>query len=321
MQTETAPSLYTASDEALVQEITAQLKRLDKPRSWLAKAASMSGATVSQVLSGKYPSPPGELLAKMMASIAVEASRQEDGTPGYVKGSVHDLLEVVADRTRKHANFGVFCGSVGIGKTRALDEYAAAHPLTLVVKSNPQMTAGTLMTELLTMLGESVPAGLDRKFSVLADKLTGSTYLICIDEAENNNATGLHYLRRLRDKAGVGIVLVGTERLRALLRPEHGQFDQIRSRVSMWPATVTGITRDDADDIARARLDMDVPDDVLDALWDYGKGSARVLTESLLPGLRDYGLGHGKALTAALVDAVATQLLSMEKRAGAKGGK
>jgi DNA transposition AAA+ family ATPase len=139
--------------------------------------------------------------------------------------------------------------------------------------------------------------------------------LILVDEAENLSAQSLHYLRRIRDKASVGVVLAGTEKLQALIKPEHGQFDQIRSRVAMWPATIEAITRDDADDITRDALrDVpEVPDEVLEALWAYCKGSARVLTESLIPALRDYGIGR-HALSAALVDKIARDVLLMSPR-------
>ena len=121
--------------------------------------------------------------------------------------------------------------------------------------------------------------------------------------------------------AGVGIVLAGTQKLAELIKPLNGQFDQIRSRVAMWPAHITRITRDDADEIARTTLlaqgVADVPDDVLDALWDYGAGSARVLTESLLPAIRDYGIGR-VPLSPKLIDKLATDVLFMAPRAGAR---
>jgi DNA transposition AAA+ family ATPase len=124
----------------------------------------------------------------------------------------------------------------------------------------------------------------------------------------------LHILRRIRDVAGVGIVLVGTEKLGALISPTHGEFDQIRSRVTIWPPTVTEIKREDADALAQAALDEqgELSGEVLDALWSYSKGSARMLTENLIPSIKDFGLAKGNELNAALVAAIAKQTLNLK---------
>ncbi len=311
-----AASVYTADDLNTVGVINDFLRLNDLSRSWLGKKTRISAGTVSQVLNTKYPAPPTEYLRQMMEVIRVESERMASGTPGYIEGAVHKLVFVVCDRTRKHANFGVVCGFVGVGKTRTLHEYAERKPQTMLVEANPQMTAGSLMLKLLERLNVPAPSGMDRRFDALAGALTGTNYLVIVDEAENLNSQALHYLRRLRDIARIGVVLSGTEKLAALIKPEHGQFDQIRSRVSMWPETIKGIDRDDADDMARMALgDMGDPsDEVLDALWSYGAGSARVLMESLVPALRDYAR-RDQPLTAKMVDAVASKVLFLTKKA------
>jgi DNA transposition AAA+ family ATPase len=315
-----ANAAYTAQDMDAAGQVGQWLRERGQSRSWLGKKTRISSSTISQVLNGKYPSSPTSYLDQMLAVLQVETERMGDGTPGYVEGSVHKLTMVVCDRTRKHANFGVLCGHVGVGKTRSLQEYTDRKPQTLMVESNPAMTAGSLLIELLDMLGAAVPPGLDRKFGAIVKALKGTNYLLIIDEAETLSSSAMHYVRRIRDKADVGVVLAGTEKLLALLKPEVGQFDQIRSRVSMWPELIKSISRDDMDDMAREALKADgqaeVADEVLDALWDYCGGSARVLMESLIPALRDYGLGRNP-LNAKLVEAIAGKVLFMKKRSRA----
>lgn len=320
LHTTAVTSAYTEADQAQIEYIVKWLEKHGKPRNWLSKKAGIPSGTLSQILTGKYPSPPSAQLATCVDVLETEESRMADGPAGYVKGSVHKLVNIVCDRTRKHANFGVVTGFVGVGKTRTLKEYRSAKSLTLLVEANPNMTPGVLMTELLEQLGTTVPPGLDRKMREVVRAVAGTNYLLVVDEAEKLSGAALEYLRRIRDKAGVGVVLCGTEKLTALLKPEHGHFDQIRSRVAMWPQTIESITRDDADDMARAALaDLagDPADEVLDALWAYCKGSARVLNESLMPALRDYGPAMGKTLTPGLVDQVAAKVLFMAKRPGA----
>lgn len=317
--------VYTPEDHAAAERIRAWLEANGKSRAWLGKKANIPGGTLSQILSGKYASSPTKQLAQLGSVIDTETERMKDGAPGYVRGSVHELVRVVCERSRKHQNFGVITGYVGVGKTRTLKEYRAATPMTLLIEVSPNMTPGVLLTELLEGLNAAVPGGLDHKFQALKKVLKGTNYLVIADEAEKLNRDSLEYLRRLRDMAGIGVVLAGTEKLTSLIKPQHGQFDQIRSRVGMWPATIKTISRDDADDMARAALadvaekEGELPDDMLAALWAYCDGSARVLNENLIPAIRDYGVGRAP-MSAELVHQIAEKVLFMQ-RPRAAGGK
>lgn len=310
----TAAAAYTPQDHEKVETILKWLDDHKKSRSWLSKKSSIPSGTLSQVLGGKYISSPTRQLNQMLSVLQVEGERLKDGTPGYIKGSVHKLMGVVLDRTRKHQNFGVITGYVGVGKSRCLKEYRELTPMTLLVEVSPNMTPGVLMTELLEQLNNAVPPGLDRKFRELVRVLKGTNYLIVADEAEKMSSSALEHLRRLRDMAQVGVVLVGTEKLTNLIKPQHGQFDQVRSRVGMWPETIQRISRDDADDMARTGLAEagELADDVLDTLWAYAEGSARVLNENLIPAIKDYGMGS-LPLSGALIEKIAAKVLFMAK--------
>jgi len=307
-----APTAYTPQDVSKVDTVKKWLEDRKKSRAWLSKKADIPSGTLSQILSGKYVSSPTRQLNQMLSVLDVEADRLKDGTPGYVRGSVHSLMAVVFDRTRKHQNFGVITGFVGVGKSRFCAEYRKSNPMTLLVEVSPNMTPGVLMTELLEQLNNAVPAGLDRKFRELVRVLKGTNYLIVADEAEKMSSSALEHLRRLRDMAMVGVVLVGTEKLTSLIKPQHGQFDQVRSRVGMWPETIQSIHRDDADDMVRAALADagELSDNVLDTLWAYCDGSARVLNENLIPAVRDYGMG-GLPLTSRMIETIAASVLFM----------
>jgi len=308
-----AASIYTDQDRSKVEAVCKWLEENKKSRAWLSKKASIPSGTLSQILSAKYVSSPTRQLNQMLSVLEVEGERLKDGTPGYVRGSVHGLMGVVMDRTRKHQNFGVVTGYVGVGKSRFCIEYAQTHPMTLLVEVSPNMTPGVLMTELLTRLNNAIPSGLDRKFRELVRVLKGTNYLVIADEAEKMSSSALEHLRRLRDMAQVGIVLVGTEKLTNLIKPQHGQFDQIRSRVGMWPETIQRISRDDADDMARAALAEfgELTHEVLETLWAYSDGSARVLNENLIPAMKDYGTG--KNMSRALIESIASKVLFMAK--------
>lgn len=319
----TAPTVYTPQDNENIRRIKKWLGDHAESNAWLGRKANIPNGTLSQILSGKYVSSPTKQIDTMLSVLLTEDSRRQDGTPGYVKGALYALTETVCDRTRKHRSMGAISGYVGVGKTSAGLEYQAARPLTLLVEANPNMTPGVLMNELLAQLNLAAPSGLDRKFNDVVAGVRGTNYLIVADEAERLSSGALEYLRRISDKGNVGVVLMGTEKLTALLKRDHGRFDQVRSRIVMWPKTIEAIPRNDADNIARDALQEagDLTDDVLDALWAYCGGSARLLKQAFVTAIKDYGFCK-PGLSGKMIDEVARKVLFMPPRTlAAQGGK
>lgn len=316
--TETRTYEYTPREAAGIATVNDWLKQHDKTRAWLARLTRISSATISQILNGKYPAPCAEQLKSMTDALATYNAQAELSDSRTVPTSITKLLATVCNRSRKHASFGMLTGSVGIGKTEAAKLYQAHNKHTVLLEANPDMTPGVLLRELLAALDAAQPRGLDAKFQALVEAVKGTTALIILDEAETVQPRCLHYLRRLRDKAGIGIVLIGTKRLNDLIGA-HGVFDQIGSRVATRPHPIRTITEDDAGEMARAHLaPAEVNDTVLATLWAYCGGSARMLCENLIGALRDYGIGQGKPLSEQLVHQVAQKVLFLPAAAKAR---
>lgn len=319
------PQSYTAAftneDREAVARIIGWLNTSRRPRTWLARAARMSVATNNQVLKGKYPASPTGFIRKMTAVIDNETQREAAGTGAipYVPSTLYGIMEVACDRARRNASFAIVTGYVGVGKTAAIKHYQKSHPHTLLLEANPDMSPGVMLRDLLMMLSAAAPRSMDEKFAGVVDALKNTSIVLVVDEAETMQARCLHYLRRIRDKAGIGIVLSGTDRLMALVRPVHGTFDQIRSRVCFWPPNIKGIERKDADAIARAALTAsgvkkeELTTEVLDTLWQYCEGSARMLTENMIPAIRDYAVGR-HMLSAQVIQSIAEQALFLAPR-------
>lgn len=56
----------------------------------------------------------------------------------------------------------------------------------------------------------------------------------------------------------------------------------------------------------------ELTDEVLDTLWAYSDGSARVLNENLIPAIRDYSMGN-LPLNSGLIEKIAAKVLFMTK--------
>jgi DNA transposition AAA+ family ATPase len=332
---------YTPADRAACDSLREWLEsHPGRSITSLAKLAGVVRGTLSMCLAGTYASSPTAYLQAALAAIASAAERETDVvTVPYVEGSVHRMLALAIRRARTYRSVVVFAGEVGTGKTRAARELAAATAQLTLVEATGEMSTTDLLAEIATGLELSFAPGASAgaRLSAITRKLRGSVHVLMIDEADtlaaphrrDRGVRSLEALRRIRDMAEVGLVLIGTPAIDDVIG--RGQFDQLRSRTNLRPATVRGVPREDIEAVAKAALADQgeaVTPPVLEALWQAAGGRAnpqtgeatrgasmRVLVEGLLPGLRDFGLNRGKDLSPALVRAVAKQALGLRVEA------
>lgn len=297
----------------------------------LARAAKVNVSTLNSILAGKYPSSPSKWLDQVLDTLRRQAHRERDGVRElpFVMTSVYRVAQAACHRAHMYRNFGVISAYVGTGKTTAVKQYAREHASVILVEATPDMNAAVMLTELVEKTGAEVHKSNRYSAGTKAERmhaviraLKGSDSLLILDEAETVTAPTLEYVRRISDKAGIGVVLSGTEKLKPMIKDPRGRFGQISSRVGFWPPIVQSITEEDANLLTRAGLsddDVELTPAVLDAFWQMCDGSARVLANSLVPGVRDYGLKKGKALTPELVFRVGEELLGFKRPTARRG--
>jgi DNA transposition AAA+ family ATPase len=307
----TYPAHYTAADAELIAYALKWLEQRKYTQAALARLARTSPTTLNQILKGNYPTSPSKILSTAMAALRHLDEVTNHAIPAVETG-VFKMAQNTCAQARLYRNFAVLSAYVGTGKTFAMKHYTASHANTYLIEATPMMTVNSLVKMLARMVtGYEVKGSLEDKFQAIISSLRNTDSLIIIDEAETLTPKQLHTLRRLRDIANIGIVLSGTEYLRGIIEPEHGQFDQIRSRVGFFPKTIESISRDDAAALTQASFGAeDVSDAVIDHLYAYCKGSARMLVEGLIAGIREFR--NGRALDIMLVDSVAITALCLQ---------
>jgi len=290
----------------------------------LSRSSGVHFTTLNTILKGTYPSPPGKHLDKLIDTISRSNDRDQEVmiTP-IVETSVYRAVNAACVRAHKYRNFGVVSAFVGTGKTTALKHYANTHANVYLVEADPDMNASVLVTTLVEITNAVVhktnkygTGTKPEKMRAIINTLKGTDSLLIIDEAETVTTQTLEYVRRISDKAEIGVVLAGTQKLKPLIKDPQGRFGQISSRVSFWPAVIKGITEKDANQITQAAMIQDgveLTENVLDAFWQMSDGSARVLANSLIPGVRDYGLRRSKELTPDLIYKVGQELLGFKR--------
>jgi hypothetical protein len=306
------PAHYTKTDIALIERIGVWMAEKSYKQAALGRLSRVASSTLSQILNGVYVTSPSKQLESVISAMRHEDEKNED-TVVAVETGVFKLAQTCCKRARRGRNFAVLSAYVGTGKTFAVKHYAATHPNTHLIEADPTMTQQILVKLLARrVLGTEGKGGMADRFNAVVDALRNTDSLLIVDEAETLTPHQLHLLRRLRDKANIGILLVGTEHLSGIIKPERGQFDQIRSRVGFWPETVRAITAEDAAALVQAGFGAeDVPDEVVQRLYQYCKGSARMLVEGLIASMQQ--MRKGRALSRDMVDYVAKQALCLQQ--------
>lgn len=305
------PGHYSPADVNTVMEILRWLDEKSYSQAALARLAKVSSSSLNQIIKGGYASPPTELLAKILSAMRNAEQAASDAIT-TVETGVLSMGHACCRHARRYRNFAVFTGYVGIGKTHALKHYAATNSNTFIIDATPTMSVNSLIKRLTQLVaGYDVKGSISDKFDAIIAALKNTDSLLIIDEAETLTSNQLHTLRRIRDLANVGIVFSGTEYLSGMLKPTHGQFDQIRSRCGFWPETITAITLEDSAALIQSFFGKEeVPDDVVEHIYKYSAGSARMLVEAILPAIRNFR--GNRPLSKSLVNAAAKQALSLQ---------
>lgn len=202
-------------------------------QSAIAQALGRSPAVINQYLQGKYKGDCQAIDKAVEQFINRHSARKQEVRLAFVATpSANAILEVCA---LAHTMFDIqlVIGEAGLGKTMALKHYTANHSGVIMLEVEPTYNVKVLLNALCIQLNLSTGRSNHDMMTAVIDKLDGSEQLLIIDEAELLPYKALEILRRIHDKAGIGLLLAGLPRLRANLRGSRGQYKQLYSRVGL----------------------------------------------------------------------------------------
>ncbi|EAO6530581.1 AAA family ATPase [Salmonella enterica] len=245
----------------------------------VARAIGRSSATMNQYVQGKYNGDIGDMEERIGHFLrrvrekqnALRIDERFVSTPTASKG-----LEVLS-YAHLESEICVLYGAAGLGKTMILKEYARRDSNVIFIEADPGFTARTLLEELCGRLRLSKNGNIHALIEVCVEKLKDSGRLLVIDEAELLPYRALEVIRRLHDKAGIGVVLAGMPRLIVNLKGKRGEYAQLYSRVALALDLGNALARQDFDQIAVDLMPEAEDRKISDALYEQSKGNARRL--------------------------------------------
>ncbi len=288
-----------------------QLRQVMETQGFTASAVArnlgISASALSQWLDNKYTGNVERINAAVQAFLQRQRERQQIPRfqPVFVQTSVANKVWEVCRLCHIEGEIGVVVGEAGVGKTEAAREYTRQNPDVLLIEADLGYTARSLFHELARKLG-FIPSGtIHDVFEDVVDRLRGSQRLIIVDEAEHLPYRALELLRRVYDKAGIGIVLMGMPRLLANLRGHKGEYRQLYSRVGIY-ASVDKILLTDAEAIVQSVIPN--ANGLSKVFWNNSHGNTRVLTKLIRRALRIASI-NDRPLDKEVVQAAARTLI------------
>src|SRR5574344_261647 len=267
----------------LVQELKDLLKKKKYTIAGVAKSINVSNATLHLWLKGTYNGNVEKIDEAIKNFIEIDKLREGRIKIGFVKTTIVDDVFDTAKTCHVENEIGVCYGNAGLGKTFAVKQYSKEHSNVILIEADLGYTPKVLFSEIHKKLGFDGIGTIHGMFNNIIDKLKASGRLIIIDEAEHLPYKSLELLRRIYDKANVGILLVGMPRLIKNLKGEKGQYAQLYSRVGI-ATHLHSLVEDDK----KAIISTVLPNykSIYPTLSDYCAGNTRVLTKILVRAIR-----------------------------------
>jgi len=255
-------------------------------QSEIARSVGVSAAAISQYLSNNYKGDEPKIesaLADYLVIVDKKRSFEKVIIP-FVSTTVSEAIHEILTTCLIDAEFGVICGHSGLGKTMALRQYNKIRPSSVLIEVAPTMNQVDMLKAICSELKLPANGGCHAMFEMIVGRLDQSDRLLIIDEAEYLSAKCLNTLRRIHDKADIGVVLCGMPRLISNLRGKSNDFAQLHLRVGHY-INLNNLKSSDADTISRAVL-KNPSQIILKKLYEECKGNARILSKILKRGIR-----------------------------------
>ena len=216
-------------------DIRAELRELmdsnNYSTAFVANATGLAKSTISMWLNGNYNGKNDKITDAMNNFIQRERERSVENDLPFVDISIVKYVSEIGRLCHTQGKIGVCVGRAGLGKTVAVKKYTKDFQDSILIESDSGYTAKSLLKEIHRRLGLSGKGSVYDLMDEVVRKLNQSGRLLIVDEAENLPYRALEITRRIHDKTGVGVLLIGRSILLENLKGYNNQYDQLYSRV------------------------------------------------------------------------------------------
>ncbi len=185
--------------------------------------------------------------------------------------------EALLNRAEGMPGMGLVYGASGFGKTTAV-AWLATRQNGVFVRALATTTPSSLVESICKELGISRRATNVATIEAIVQRLAETNRPLFVDEADYiaESKRLVETLRDIHDLANVPVILIGMQHLRRAVSAR----EQLSGRIAQW-VEFQESTLDDARTLARELAEVEVADDLLQALHASARGTVRLIVVGL----------------------------------------
>ena len=231
--------------EMLVHDtLRAEVRRISEAKNRtlteLSKEVGIPFGTFSGWAAGTYAGNVGridEQVQKWLTGRSCAARKRAElpTEPGFTLTPTAEAIMAVLEHAQHAPDLAMITGAAGVGKTSTIEAYRRRSTNVWVITGEPCVSTPRMLLDLVAEQLSVTEWQTHRVSRAVVAKMRGTRGLLVVDEAQHLTTPTLDQVRTLHDMSGVGIALVGNERVSS--RIEGGSrspdFAQLFSRVGM----------------------------------------------------------------------------------------
>lgn len=299
----------------LINQIKQHLSQASITQAQLAREAGVNAGALSAYLNDNYKGNIADVEAKLTAYLEKKAvqAREFVEAPAFIETATSRQIFKTLEFAQIANCLATVYGMSGVGKTKAIQEFAKSHANVWLVTASPSRSSlSEILYEIALELGISdAPRRKGTLSRLIARKIKGTEGLLIVDEADHLPYEALEELRIMQEEAGIGLVLVGNDkvytRMKGGISPSH-EYARLWSRVAK-NTSIQKTKKADTQAVAAA-CGLETDEDALKVMQSITEtgGGLRILTQTLrLAGM--VAKGSGKLIDADLIIKARQELL------------
>lgn len=253
----------------------------------VAREAGISTSVISQFIKGEYRGDNNGVATKISVWLDNRNRRANDMpvAPDFIPTRTVKQIWDALQYAQLAQCITVIYGNSGVGKTRALQQFAADRPNVWLITVSPSRSSlSECLYELALELGiGDAPRRSGQLGRAIRRKLRGTNGVVLVDEADHLDYSVLEELRILQEETGVGLALIGNHQVYGKLTGGNSRnmdFARLFSRIAK-KVSILKTKKADVEAIADAwGLNGKAERDLIHALADK-PGALRTISHTL----------------------------------------
>ena len=246
------------------------LKKKNYSYADVVQATELTKTDISRWLNHDYTGKDNRIIDVVNNFIEREEARVVEEEIPYIETSTVKYVHEISRVCHTSGKIGVCTGQPGLGKTYAIKKYTDKYLDSILIESDSSYSAKALLLDIHKRLNLSGTGTTYKLKCEVLNKLYNSGRFLIIDEADKLKYSALEMARRIHDKTGIGILLIGASELYLHMT----EYKQLYSRVKYYKS----LNKLSIQDVMKVLEAMHIDLSLASTYLKYSDGNMRTLS-------------------------------------------